>query len=47
MLGEIYGVVNSKNCGSIKVLENAGFRFVKDDVECEFGKNACRKIYVK
>lgn len=46
-VGEIYGVVNSKNYASIKVLENAGFRFIKDDVEGEFGKSACRKIYVK
>ncbi len=44
---EIYGVVDSENHASIKVLENAGFRFVRDDVEGEFGKDRCRKIYVK
>ncbi|HHX25563.1 MAG TPA: GNAT family N-acetyltransferase [Firmicutes bacterium] len=44
---EIYGVVDSENHASIKVLENAGFRFVRDDVEGEFGKGRCRKTYVK
>ena len=37
-VGEIYGVDDSAKHASIKVSENAGFRFAKDDMEGEFGK---------
>lgn len=47
LLKEIYGVVDSRNYASIKVLANAGFHFAKDNSEGEFGASAFCKVYAK
>ena len=46
-LTEIYAIVKKSNSASCRVLENAGFTFLKEDVKDLFGKtNVCVKTYL-
>jgi ribosomal-protein-alanine N-acetyltransferase len=44
-LKNIIGVVDSMNTGSLRVLEKAGYKFVKEEFRNAFGRSALCRIY--